>query len=93
MPPDARSMVLKFVPNNPKIAKSTINVLNNVFGARFLPQELVKIIVRRAFELERDQQIEPESTIFAEKLSAYAQQIKPRFMKKIVDGNRRTKKW
>lgn len=93
MPPDSRGLVLKFIPNHPKLAEKVYRVLSNVFRARFLPQELVKLIVRRAFEMEREQDMEIESTVFEEKLTSYAHQLRPRFMKQIVHGNRKTTKW
>ena len=93
MPPDARALVNKFVPNNTRLAKVVLNTLNDVFKARFLPQELVKVVVRRAMELEREQDMDVESSVFTEKLKSYVTQVKPRFMKMVIQGNRSTRSW
>ncbi len=93
MPPDATSLVRKFIPNNPKLSNVVNKVCQNCFPSRFLPMELIKMLVTRAFELSRQTDMEVESKVFEEKLTSYANQIKPRFLAKINEMRRRGKKW
>ncbi len=93
MPPDIDGLVRKFVPNNPKLAKIIAKLLNSEFRTRTLPEELVKLVSRRAFELERDLEVEIESTVYEEKLKLYVVQVKPRFMSKINQVKNQHRKW
>lgn len=93
MPPDIEGLVRKFVPNNPKLAKIIHKMLSGEFRTRTLPDELVKNVVRRAFELERDLEVEIDSTVFYEKLKLYVVQIKPRYLAKINQVKNQHKKW
>lgn len=94
MPPDVPACVRKFIPNNAKLAKLVVKVLNTVYGVRYLPMDLVRLTVRRAFELERDLEMEIESSIFEEKLHIYANQLRPRFIGKINQIRRQQiKRW
>ena len=94
MPPDVNASVRKFVPNSPKLSKLITKVLNTVYGVRYLPLDLVRLTVRRAFELERDLEIDVESTIFEEKLTVYARQLRPRFASKLGQIRRQQiKRW
>jgi len=93
MPPDVDGLVRKFVPNNPKLAKIITKLLNSEFRSRTLPDELVKHVVRRAFELERDMEVEIDSTVFNEKLKLYVVQIKPRYLAKINQVKNTNRKW
>lgn len=93
MPPDIQGSARKFIPNNPPLLKVVTKVLQNSFRVRTLPLDLVKLTVRRAFELERDLEMEVQSSIFEEKLSMYVNQIKPRFMSKINQLKNQSRKW
>jgi len=94
MPPDVQSCVRKFTPSNPKLAKMVTKVLNTVYGVRYLPMDLVRLVVRRGFELERDLEIEIDSSIFEEKITLYAHQLRPRFQSKINQVRRQqVKRW
>lgn len=93
MPPDINGAVRKFIPNNPRLADAVAKSLRTTFSARVLPLDLVKLVVDRGFELSRQQDMNLESKIFEEKLNAYANQLKPRFMAKINAERRRGSKW
>ena len=87
MPPDSAALIRKFIPNNHKLAKAVQTVSDRTFKARFLPMQLVKLLVDRALDLTR-LDIDPESKIFEDKLTEYARQIMPRFRSKIMELQR-----
>ena len=94
MPPDVQSCVRKFIPNNAPLSRLVTKVLNTVYGVRYLPMDLVRLVVRRAFELERDLEMEIDSSIFEEKITLYAHQLRPRFNSKINQIRRQqVKRW
>lgn len=93
MPPDIQGAVFKFVPNNPSISSVVIKVLKNVYQVPSLPLPLVKAMVERALDQSRSMDIKVESVLFEEKLTSYANQIRPRFQAQINDLRRRGKKW
>ncbi len=93
MPPDIQGYVRKFIPNNVELAHVVTKVLKNVYQANSLPMELVKQVVERAFEQSRMAEMKVESTIFEEKLTMYASQLRPRYLAKINEIRKRGKKW
>lgn len=92
MPPDISGYVHKFIPNNAELSKLVIKVLRNVYQTPSLPLQLVKQVVERAFEQTR-MEMKIESSIFEEKLTAYASQLRPRYMAQINEIRKRGKKW
>lgn len=93
MPPDIQGCVFKFVPNNPVLSSVVIKVLKKTFQTHTLPMPLVKQVVERALEQSRTMDMKVESAIFEDKLLAYANQIRPRFIAQLNDLRRQGKKW
>lgn len=93
MPPDIAGCVHKFVPNNAILSNVVIKVLKQVFQVNTLPLPLVKQIVERAFEQSRTMDMRVESESFEQKLTMYANQLKPRYMAQLNDIRKRGKKW
>lgn len=93
MPPDIQGCVFKFVPNNPVLSSVVIKVLKKTFQSHTLPLPLVKQVVERALEQSRTMDIKVESATFEDKLLAYANQIRPRFIAQLNDLRRQGKKW
>ncbi|MGE0200073.1 MAG: hypothetical protein AB7P76_03790 [Candidatus Melainabacteria bacterium] len=85
---DIQSCVLKYIANNSGLSAAIIKQLKGQFGGKLLPEEMVKIVVRYALHLSRDTDIDPESSVFEEKLKSFINQTKPRFAKKINEGRR-----
>lgn len=83
MPIDIESAVRKYIPSNPKLHRVVARVLMSEFQVRSLPDDAVKMVVRRAFEFERDLDVDTDSSIFKAKLTEYVVAIKPRFLAKI----------
>ncbi|HEY9746871.1 MAG TPA: hypothetical protein V6C99_11715 [Oculatellaceae cyanobacterium] len=92
MPPDISGYVHKFIPNNADLSRVVIKVLRNVYQTPTLPMPLVKQVVERAFEQIR-MEIRSDSSVFEEKLSMYANQLRPRYMAQINEIRKRGKKW
>lgn len=92
MPPDISGCVHKFIPNNAKLSNSVIKVLRNVFQVPSLPLPLVKQIVERAFEQSRTE-MKVDSAVFEEKLTMYANQLRPRFLAQLNEIRKKGKKW
>jgi hypothetical protein len=93
MPPDIRGAVAKFVPNNVALATVVQQVLKTVFQVNHLPLPLVKQVVERALEQSRTMEMKVESSIFAEKLTSYAQQLRPRYLAQLNEIRKRGNKW
>ncbi|WP_373532709.1 hypothetical protein [Vampirovibrio sp.] len=93
MPPDIQGCVYKFVPNNPALSSVVIKVLKRAFQTHSLPMPLVKQVVERALEQSRTMDMKVESSSFEEKLFAYANQVRPRFIAQLNDLRRQGKKW
>lgn len=93
MPPDISGCVHKFIPNNAALSSAVIKVLRNVYQSPTLPLPLVKQVVERAFEQSRMQEMKPDSALFEEKLTSYANQLRPRYLSQINDIRKRGKKW
>lgn len=93
MPPDIGGCVRKFIPNNAALSNVVIKVLKNVFQVHTLPLPLVKQIVERAFEQSRTMDMKIESILFEEKLTSYANQLRPRFLAQINEIRKRGKSW
>jgi hypothetical protein len=93
MPPDITGCVYKFVPNNAAISSVVIKVLKNVFQVHTLPLPLVKQVVERALEQSRTMDMKVESALFEEKLTSYANQIRPRYIAQLNELRKRGKKW
>ena len=93
MPPDITGCVYKFVPNNAAISSVVIKVLKNVFQVHSLPLPLVKQVVERALEQSRTMDMKVESAQFEEKLTMYANQIRPRYVAQLNELRKRGKKW
>lgn len=93
MPPDIAGCVHKFVPNNAAISNVVIKVLKNVFQVHTLPLPLVKQVVERALEQSRTMDMKVESALFEEKLTSYANQIRPRYVAQLNELRKRGKKW
>lgn len=92
MPPDISGCVHKFIPNNPALSKVVIKVLRNVFQTPSLPLALVKQVVERAFDQSRTE-MKADSAIFEDKLVAYVNQLRPRYLAQINDIRKKGKKW
>jgi hypothetical protein len=93
MPPDITGCVRKFIPNNPALAQVVGKVLKSVFQVHSLPLPLVKQLVERAFEQSRSMEMKVESPIFEEKLTIYANQLRPRYLAQINEVRKRGQKW
>lgn len=93
MPPDIAGCVRKFIPNNARLAEVVIKVCRNVYPAPSLPMQLVKLLVDRAFEQSRAPDMKIDSQLFEDKLTQYANQLRPRFMSQIMDLRKRGRKW
>lgn len=93
MPPDITGCVYKFVPNNPAISAVVIKVLKSVFQTHTLPLPLVKQVVERALDQSRTMDMKVESAIFEDKLTSYANQIRPRYISQLNDLRKQGKKW
>src|SRR5689334_4352262 len=93
MPPDIQGCVFKFIPNNGALSSVVIKVLKNVFQVHSLPMPLVKQVVERALEQSRTMEMKVESSQFEEKLTAYATQLRPRYMAQINDIRKQGRKW
>lgn len=93
MPPDLRGSVHKFIPNNAALSGVVVQVLKSVFQSPSLPLSLVKEVVARALEQSRTMEMKAESAIFVEKLTVYANQLRPRYLSQINDIRKRGKKW
>lgn len=93
MPPDITGCVFKFVPNNAAISSVVIRVLKNVFQVHTLPLPLVKQVVERALEQSRTMDMKVESAIFEDKLTSYANQLRPRYVAQLNELRKRGKKW
>ena len=93
MPPDILGAVHKFLPNNAALSTVVVKVLKNVYQVQSLPLPLVKAMVERALEQSRTMDMKVESSIFEDKLTSYANQLRPRFMSQINDMRKRGKKW
>jgi hypothetical protein len=93
MPPDIQGCVFKFVPNNPALSSVVIKVLKKTFQAHTLPLPLVKQVVERALEQSRTMDIKVESTSFEDKLLAYTNQIRPRYIAQLNEIRKQGKKW
>lgn len=92
MPPDISGLVHKFIPNNAALSTVVTRVLRSVYQTSTLPLDLVKQVVERAFEQTR-MDMKPDSAIFEEKLTSYANQLRPRYLAKINEIRKRGKKW
>ncbi|HEY9685617.1 MAG TPA: hypothetical protein V6C52_01435 [Coleofasciculaceae cyanobacterium] len=92
MPPDISGCVHKFIPNNAELSSVVIKILKNVYQTSTLPLPLVKQIVERAFEQSR-MDMKPDSSVFQEKLTSYANQLRPRYLAKINEIRKRGSKW
>ena len=93
MPPDITGCVYKFIPNNAAISSVVIKVLKNVFQVHSLPLSLVKQVVERALEQSRTMDMKVESAQYEEKLTMYANQIRPRYVAQLNELRKRGKKW
>lgn len=93
MPPDITGCVFKFVPNNAAISSVVIRVLKNVFQSHTLPLPLVKQVVERALEQSRTMDMKVESALFEDKLTSYANQIRPRYVAQLNELRKQGKKW
>jgi hypothetical protein len=93
MPPDIQGCVHKFLPNNPVVSNVVIKVLKNTYQSHTLPLPLVKQVVERALEQSRTMDMKAESTIFEEKLSSYANQLRARYKTQLNEIRTRGKKW
>lgn len=93
MPPDIQGCVFKFVPNNPALSSVVIKVLKKTFQAPTLPLPLVKQVVERALEQSRTMDIKVESISFEDKLLAYTNQIRPRYIAQLNEIRKQGKKW
>jgi hypothetical protein len=93
MPPDIRGCVQKFIPNNAALAAVVQQVLKNVFQVNHLPLPLVKQVVERALEQSRTMEMKVDSTIFQDKLTLYAQQLRPRYLAQLNEIRKRGNKW
>lgn len=93
MPPDIRGSVQKFIPNNSALAGVVVQVLKSVFQVPTLPLPLVKTIVERALEQSRTMEVKVDSSIFVDKLTIYANQLRPRYLAQINEVRKRGQKW
>jgi hypothetical protein len=93
MPPDIRSSVLKFIPSNTALADVVAQVLKATFQVNHLPLPLVKQVVERAMEQSRTMEVKVESNLFHDKLLAYAQQLRPRYLAQLNEIRKRGMKW
>jgi hypothetical protein len=93
MPPDIRGSVQKFIPNNGPLASVVVQVLKSVFQVPTLPLPLVKTIVERALEQSRTMEVKVDSSIFVDKLTIYANQLRPRYLAQINEVRKRGQKW
>lgn len=93
MPADSQALIRKFVPNNPPMCRLLTKVNDEVFKARFLPMNLVRLLVNKA--LEELRRLGPENLgkpVFEDKLMEYARTIRPRFQYEIAQLNQRGKR-
>ncbi|MBX2861103.1 MAG: hypothetical protein KTR14_07700 [Vampirovibrio sp.] len=88
MPPDVAALIRKYVPNNPKLAKVVQRICDTEYRSRFLPDQLIKLIVNRGLEMVRTGYKE-EDNAFYEKLNEYAKFLRPRFIAKINEMKRK----
>lgn len=93
MPADIPAMVRKFIPNNPKLSRVITRISSQVFHARALPPELIKALVDRGLDLTQRGDLDEESHIFEEKMTEYAKMIRPRFVAKINELQRKRQHW
>lgn len=84
MPPDAKILIRQLLPQNSVLSDAVIQVCNRVYKANNLPVPLVKMVVTRANELAKRQEMDPSSKAFLDKLAEYAKSIKPRFNSQIT---------
>jgi hypothetical protein len=85
---DIESLYRSFLPNNPKVAKVLIQVSKDSFRARFLPKNLVRLMINRALDEVRlgGSEIIAEP-IFVEKLGQHAKSLYGRFQSQIIQLN------
>lgn len=93
MPPDITALVRRFMPTNIKLGNVIIKVCEQEYKVRFLPVQLIKVMVDRGLEEYRKNDNTVDARKLEEKLREYAIHIKPRFMSQIMESQRRGKRW
>jgi len=93
MAADIASLSRSFLPNNPKLAKIVEEVAKETYKARFLPKNLIRVLVTRAMEEVRQHghefAIEPEFKI---KMEYHAKALHGRYRSQITLMNTRNKR-
>jgi hypothetical protein len=85
---DVESLYRSFLPNNPKVAKILVQVSKDSFKARFLPKNLVRLMINRALEEVRICGTEIiADPVFVDKLTAHARSLYGRFQGQISQLN------
>jgi hypothetical protein len=85
---DIESLYRSFLPNNPKVARILVQVSKDSFRARFLPKNLVRLMINRALEEVRICGTEIiADPIFVDKLTAHARSLYGRFQSQISQLN------
>jgi hypothetical protein len=85
---DIEALYRAFLPNNPKVARVLIQVSKDSFRARYLPKNLVRLMINRALEEVRRSGIEiVAEPIFVQKLEEHAKSLMGRFQGEISQLN------
>lgn len=85
---DVEALYRSFLPNNPKVAKILVQVSKDSFRARFLPKNLVRLMINRALDEVRRSGTEIiGDPIFVEKLEQHAKSLYGRFQSQISQLN------
>ena len=85
---DIESLYRSCLPNNPKVAKILVEVSKSSFKARFLPKNLVRLMINRALDEVRRSGTEIiADPIFVEKLEQHARSLYGRFQSQISQLN------
>lgn len=85
---DVEALYRSFLPNNPKVAKILIQVSKDSFRARFLPKNLVRLMINMALdEVRRSGTDIIADPVFVEKLEQHARSLYGRFQSQISQLN------
>jgi hypothetical protein len=88
MSADVEALYRSFLPNNPKVAKILIKVSKESFRARFLPKNLVRLMINLALdEVRRSGTDIISDPVFVEKLEQNARSLYGRFQSQISQLN------
>ena len=77
---DIASLSRSFLPNNPKLARIIEEVCKEVYRVRFLPKNLMRMLINRAVEeIRRSGQEFMKDPEFIKKMEQHAQSLHGRF--------------